>query len=467
MQQGNGSAGSGRVATATLTDEQILDMELVPEDESGGAGEGTARAVRRAATDGSSDTARAARRAATDAVGDWARRMIDGKTGGAAERGALTETADAVSSSAAAAADAAEEALRDVTNSSERSDSSTDAEPKGAASGESSSESGGEPAWLAALDAQPAAAAEARRWQASAKDVAALDAAYFSADSGARAGLAERLYASDPAAFREMLAASARTLAARDPEGLADLARQLGAPAAETRQAGGKSVSQVARPVTGGVNGTHSSIETRADATANGAENSTSYNSGHNSGRDAGRDAGTDSTSATGTHGGFPAEAYRTFEAATNDDVARKMHEAIDRSLTSALPEGVAAGARRRIGEDIFREVHAALSGDRELSRRVGDTLRDWRFDASARQQVVALVAGRARAVLPEVARRVVAEWTSSVLASDRAKTARIDAAASRRDITGGRLPEPVAGNMPRSRDLDYRRLSDEEILGM
>jgi len=28
-------------------------------------------------------------------------------------------------------------------------------------------------------------------------------------------------------------------------------------------------------------------------------------------------------------------------------------------------------------------------------------------------------------------------------------------------------LPEPVAGNMPRSRDLDYRRLSDEEILGM
>ena len=307
--------------------------------------------------------------------------------------------------------------------------------------------------------------------QAAAKDVAALDAAYFSTDSSARAGLAERLYASDPAAFREMLAASARTLAARDPEGLAELAKQLGAPAAEARQGGGKSVSQVARPVNGGVNGTHSSIEGRAGGVANGAENSTSYNSGHNSGRDAGHNslpgAGNDSSNAAGAHGAFPAEAYRTFEAATNDDVARKMHEAIDRSLTSALPDGVAAGARRRIGEDIFREVHAALSGDRELSRRVGDTLRDWRFDASARQQVVALVSGRARAVLPEVARRVVAEWTSSVLASDRAKTARIDAAASRRDITGGRLPEPVAGNMPRSRDLDYRRLSDEEILGM
>lgn len=128
------------------------------------------------------------------------------------------------------------------------------------------------------------------------------------------------------------------------------------------------------------------------------------------------------------------------------------MHEAIDRSLSSALPEGVAAGARRRIGENIFREVHAALSGDRELARQVSDTLRDWRFDANARQQVVTLVSGRARAVLPAVARRVVAEWTSSVLAS-------------RRDMTGGRLPKPVAGSARRSRDVDYRRMSDEQIL--
>src|SRR6202035_4299196 len=165
MQQGNGSAGSGRVATATLTDEQILDMEWVPENESGEAGDGAARAMRRAAAEASSDTARAARRAATDAVGDWARRMIDGRTNGAAERGALTETANAVSSSAAAAADAAEEALRDVTDSSARSASSTDAEPEGAASAERSVDATGEPAWLAALDAQPAAAGEGRRWE--------------------------------------------------------------------------------------------------------------------------------------------------------------------------------------------------------------------------------------------------------------------------------------------------------------
>lgn len=161
----------------------------------------------------------------------------------------------------------------------------------------------------------------------------------------------------------------------------------------------------------------------------------------------------------------FPAEAYRSFEAATNDDVARRVHQAIDHTLGATLPEGMAEGARRRIAEDIFQEVHASLAGDRDLARRIGETLRDWRFDATSRQQVSSLLAGRARAVLPEVARRVVAEWTSSVLASDRAKTARIDNAVARRDITGGRLPEPVPPSSLRPRDVDYRRLSDEQIL--
>ena len=224
MQQGNAgeNVAGGRGAMATLTDEQILDMEPAPGDESGEGGERTGRAPVRAAgrAEASGDTAQAARRAESDAVSDWARRMIDGRGEGrgegAAQRGVPTEKTNTASSSAPAAVDAAEKALRDETDAAASPDGSTDGEPESAASADVA----GEPAWLAALEAQPAAAAEARRWQAAAKDVAALDAAYFNADAGARAGLAERLYASDPGAFREMLAASARTLAARDPEGL-------------------------------------------------------------------------------------------------------------------------------------------------------------------------------------------------------------------------------------------------------
>lgn len=313
-----------------------------------------------------------------------------------------------------------------------------------------------EPAWLAALETQPAAAAEARRWRDAAKDISSIDAAYFSGEAGARSGLAERLYQSDPAAFRSMLAESARMLAARDPQGLAELARQLGMPeaAAPLRP---RSVSQAVRPAT----------EPTANAML--AQEPVQPNPQQNTTPSAQADLHPNEQPNNGSSGrsAFPADAYRAFESSTNEDVGRRMHEAIDRTLTSTLPEGIAEGARRRIGEDVFREVHASLASDRELSRRVGETLRDWKFDAAARQQVVALVSGRARAVLPEVARRVVAEWTSSVLASDRAKMARIDSAAARRDITGGRLPEPVAASALRPREVDYRRLSDEQILEM
>ncbi|PYU28671.1 MAG: hypothetical protein DMG31_19530 [Acidobacteria bacterium] len=58
----------------------------------------------------------------------------------------------------------------------------------------------------------------------------------------------------------------------------------------------------------------------------------------------------------------FPAEAYGAFESATNEDVARGTREAIDRTLSSTLPEGIGEGARRRIGDDIFHELHATLS---------------------------------------------------------------------------------------------------------
>ena len=294
-----------------------------------------------------------------------------------------------------------------------------------------------EPEWLKSLDAQPEAAAEARRWRQAAQDTAALDADYFSADPGARAGLAARLHESDPAAFRAMLADAARLLAERDPQGLAELARQLGAAEPIAPGSAAKSVAQAARSVN------PASAVAQAGPVQPGRP---------------------EAVSGAST---FPADAYRAFEAATNDDVARQVRDSIDRTLTATLPEGIADGARRRIGDDIFRDLNATLSADRALSGQINDLLRGWRFDPATRQQLAGLLTGRARTVLPEVARRVVSEWTSSVLASDRAKNARIESAASRRDITGGRLPEPVASSALRPRPVDYARTSDEQILEM
>jgi hypothetical protein len=217
-------------------------------------------------------------------------------------------------------------------------------------------------------------------------------------------------------------------LASRDPQALAELARQLGMSEAQAQNAPTKSLAQAARVQEPAA----APVLPRNESSAQAA---------------------------------FPAEAYRTFESATNQDVARQTREAIDRTLSSTLPQGVSEGARRRIGDDVFRELHATLSADRELSRQVGEILGGWRFDGATKQQIVSLISGRARAAMPEVARRVVGEWTSSVLASDRARAARVDGTASRRDITGGRLPEPVPASALRPRNIDYSRMSDEQIL--
>jgi len=387
MQQGSNAGAGVNGATVALTDEQILGLEPTPAPPDGGT-----------VAQGAPTSARQAPQA-------------EG-VGGPEDFSATDREATASGPPASASAEG--EAPQGVAESS----------------------AAAEPEWLKALDTHPEAAAEARRWRQAAQDAAALDADYFSAEPGARAGLAARLHESDPAAFRSMLADAARLLAERDPQGLAELARQLGAAEPQLAPGAAKSVAHAARPANSSpVAPQGAPAETAALSTSPGAA--------------------------------FPADTYRAFEAATNDDVACQVRDSIDRTLTATLPDGIADGARRRIGDDIFRDLNSTLSADRELSAKINDVLRGWRFDAATRQQVAGLLAGRARTALPEVARRVVSEWTSSVLASDRARNARIESAASRRDITGGRLPEPVASSALRPRQVDYARTSDEQILEM
>ncbi len=405
MQQGSSStAGASGAATATLTDEQILGLEPVPDP---------------------ALVAQGASRGALHAAGREGPEALDG------------------------------ESLSGVPTT-QNPQGPGDPNPT---AGRPELQSAADPAWLTALEAQPEggreAAAEARQWRDTARDIASLDAAYFGADPAARGDLAARLYTSDPAAFRAMLAEGARMLSERDPQALADLARQLGAPV--NGPGAGFPVAQVSDAASGRDLG---SLPVASH------ENQNPQPSLAKAGLQAPATHGAPGYNSSDPHSApFPADAYRSFEAATNDEVSRRMRDSIDRTLASTLPQGIAEGARRRIGEDIFDEMHATLAADRDLTRQVSELLRGWRFDSGTRQQVAGLVAGRARAVLPEVARRVVGEWTSSVLASDRARTARMDAAASRRDITGGRLPEPVPVGALRPRDLDYARLSDEQIL--
>ena len=289
----------------------------------------------------------------------------------------------------------------------------------------------------------------------SAQSVERIDAAIFSGDARAQSEVVAEMARANPAAFRSMFAEAAKVLAGMGQGVLPDVSASP--TLRETREGWG----------------------TKNQTQNQNQDHILGQNSGHNSVGQSGlanrrQDAGaTMPHGATGhesqitTHDFDPA-AYASFERSTNESVARDVRDSINDTLARVMPEGVADGAARRIGEDIFNEVHRTLAADRALSEQVGEVLRDRRFGSGEQQRVASLLAARAKQLVPSVARRVIGEWTSSVLGTARSKAARQASAAARVDIAaaGGSLDSMPLRAMS-GREVDYASMSDDEILGM
>jgi hypothetical protein len=291
--------------------------------------------------------------------------------------------------------------------------------------------------------------------------LAEFDAGYYSGDAASRTALAQSLFASDPAAFRAMFDEAARllgiTAAQRDGtsreanERRNGDAREAAAHGPTPALVGNDRHSNAPAGNANGQNDSRKAIRADRDALTGGANAANSQG-----------------TSAA--QGSFPAESYRAFENSTNEAVAREVRGAITRTLEQVLPEGVAAGAAKRIGEDIFGEVGKLLAADAQLSAQVGESLRGWRFGAAEQQQVASLLSGRARQILPSVARRVIGEWTNSVLSTARTRATRSEAAARRVDVgsaASGDAAGRGAARALRPREIDYARTSDDDIFAM
>jgi hypothetical protein len=297
-----------------------------------------------------------------------------------------------------------------------------------------------------------------------------IDAAIFSGDTRAQSEVVAELARANPAAFRSMFAEAAKVLAGMevafanvpvDRNGTA-----TGPTLRENREGWGTQYQ------TQNQNQTQNQIQNQGVL-----QNQAGL---PNRRQDAGPTTGTAVTSHESPVTGhqspianhqsphFDPAAYAAFERSTNDAVARDVRGSITDTLARVMPEGVADGAARRIGEDIFNEVHRALAADRTLSEQVAGVLRDRRFGGAEQQRVASLLAGRAKQLVPSVARRVIGEWTSTVLDTARSKAARQASAASRVDIAapGGSLDSMPLRQMS-AREVNYASMSDEEILGI
>jgi hypothetical protein len=346
-----------------------------------------------------------------------------------------------------------------------------------------------------------------------------IDHAYFGGDSTQRASLAASMLREDPAAFREMVFAGLRALEegaqASSTRGDASPRAQQGAPGATAGNSGsspspnsqldeaasprlGSRASQAALAPTTRL-ATSQASEAAATAAASG---STTQRIASDPARDARHpsrnlspEEARTTNAATADH---IAANYTAFERTTNDDLERIVGGAIDRTLDRALPQGNRAentAMRTRLAASIRQDIERSLQGDRQLGEQVAQVLSARRLDEATRSQVVRLIGERAQQLVPGTARRVLGEWTQTTLAAHRERSGRSNAAYSRRDVepansaaqstraaatssnaaSASRSPAaPQRGTSSgrsapsassRAQKVDYRRVSDEQIL--
>ncbi len=159
-------------------------------------------------------------------------------------------------------------------------------------------------------------------------------------------------------------------------------------------------------------------------------------------------------------------DAQRTFFHEANAAAVEGVLGAIRTQVDRLLPEEISEGARKRVVGDIYRELGGALESTAGFSDRVRQVFGAGRLDGRTRDAVVRVIVDQARQSIPGIAKKVINEWTTSVVGASKSRTARQRAAAARVDIAGGSAgAEGRKSLMPR--DIDYRRLSDADILNM
>ncbi|MFZ3217722.1 MAG: hypothetical protein WA192_16810 [Candidatus Acidiferrales bacterium] len=162
-----------------------------------------------------------------------------------------------------------------------------------------------------------------------------------------------------------------------------------------------------------------------------------------------------------------PTPAQMNFFHSTNAAAVASVVDAIETQVERLLPEGLSKSARNRVVGEIYRELDATLRGNRALGQQMREAFRSGALDDEHQRAIVSLVTGRARQALPAVAKRVLNEWTTTVVSANHERRARQRSAERRVDIAGSGGAGNDGHRGVSSRDVDYARMSDADILNL
>ena len=192
------------------------------------------------------------------------------------------------------------------------------------------------------------------------------------------------------------------------------------------------------------------------------APGASSHNAGHEGNRAELRDSALRPARSTG-----PTPAQAEFFQSTNAAAVEGVVDVIESQVERLLPEGISKSARSRVVGEIYRDLDATLRSNRQLAQQMREAFRSGSLDAEHQHAIVSLVTGRARQALPGVAKRVLNEWTSTLVAANNDRRARQRSAERRVDIAGSSGSGSDGHRSMTPRDIDYARLSDTDILNM
>jgi len=295
-----------------------------------------------------------------------------------------------------------------------------------------------------------------------------LDGMFFSAQPADHEALAARIHELSPEAFQNFAHAvqahAAKVGAATNP------ASSAGSPTTAGGMASDASSERHAANSSGG--------ESHTTANQNGAPSAAG---------DIGQSQSSQTVSASATNGAAqmtprtnyaaqpaiapPSDPHRATQVAffhdTNAAAVEHILGAIHAQVNRLLPDSVPAGTRNRIVGEVYREIDSTLRANRQLGKQLREAFQAGAGDSAHQRAIVTLVAGRAKQALPSVAKRVIGEWTQSIVAANRERLSRHEAASKRVDIAGGGSSDGVNRKPISPRDVDYRRLSDADILNL
>jgi hypothetical protein len=162
-----------------------------------------------------------------------------------------------------------------------------------------------------------------------------------------------------------------------------------------------------------------------------------------------------------------PTAAQAEFFQAANAAAVEGVLQAIESQVERLLPEGISKSARNRVVGEIYRELDGTLRANRQLTQQMREAFRGGALDPEHQRAIVSMITGRARQALPGVAKRVLNEWTTTLLAANHERRTRQRTAEKRVDIAGSGGNGNDGRRTAAPREVDYARMSDADILNL